>query len=363
MNIAFRVDASSRIGTGHFMRCLTLADALKERGGTSRFLSRNLPDHLRGLLDSRGHTLLALGSGDGIADGGLAHSAWLGTSQQADARECIEALHDLTCDWLVVDHYALDERWETPLRQRAKNIFVIDDIADRNHDCDLLLDQNFVPNMAGRYENKTALGCRRLLGPRYALLQPVYAELHEQAIPRDGLVRRIFVYFGGADADNLTGRTLEAFSALNRPELFLDLVVSSDSPHLEDIRQRIDGSSNVRLHQNLPSLAPLMMLADLAVGAAGATSWERLCLGLPSLVVTLADNQAPIASELAENGLAYSMGGKDKASAAEIRRQLESILQNGGGHECSSLCLAMVDGRGIGRVIAAMEDNSAGEPA
>lgn len=363
MNIAFRVDASTRIGTGHFMRCLTLADAIKERGGTSRFLSRNLPDHLCGLLDSRGHTLLPLGPGDGVADGGLAHSAWLGTSQQADARECIKALHDLTCDWLVVDHYALDERWETPLRQRAKNIFVIDDIADRNHDCDLLLDQNLIPNQANRYENKISPGCPKLLGPRYALLQPVYAELHGQAKPRDGPVNRIFVYFGGADVDNLTGRTIEAFFALSRPDIILDLVTSIDSPHATDIRDRIKGSNNIRLHQNLPSLAPLMMRADLAVGAAGATSWERLCLGLPSLVVTLAENQTPIALELDRQGLACSMGGKNEASVAKIRESLEWILQNGRSRGCSSLCLAMVDGLGVDRVIDAMKQNSAEEDA
>ena len=172
MNIAFRVDASTQIGTGHFMRCLTLADALKQHGAKIRFASRHMPEYLRDMLVVKGHEFMLLDSSpsDAISDG-LSHANWLGTSQHADAQDTVQALSGQTWDWLIVDHYALDARWESALRQTAKNIFVIDDIADRQHDCDVLLDQNLYADMDSRYTGKVPAHCQLLLGPRYALLR------------------------------------------------------------------------------------------------------------------------------------------------------------------------------------------------
>jgi len=354
MNIAFRVDASSRIGTGHFMRCLTLADALKERGGTSRFLSRNLPDHLRGLLDSRGHTLLALGSGDGIADGGLAHSAWLGTSQQADAQACIEALHDLPCDWLVVDHYALDERWETPLRQRAKNIFVIDDIADRNHDCDLLLDQNLYSESSARYEGRTPKGCRILLGPRHALLRGEFASQRQVTSARAGTVQRLLVFFGGIDERNFTGKTLEALSLIARQHLKVDVVIGALHPFRDEI-QSACSSLGFSCHVETSRIAELMAAADLSVGAGGTAVWERMSLGLPTFAIPTAGNQIRQLQDLAILGLVYSpqIGNPGPDS---IRAHVMGLLENPALIQAlSRAALRTVDGRGVERVLGCLE--------
>ena len=181
MNIAFRVDASTQIGTGHFMRCLTLADALKQHGAKIRFASRHMPEYLRDMLVVKGHEFMLLDSSpsDAISDG-LSHANWLGTSQHADAQDTVQALSGQTWDWLIVDHYALDARWESALRQTAKNIFVIDDIADRQHDCDVLLDQNLYADMDSRYTGKVPAHCQLLLGPRYALLRDEFRQLREQ---------------------------------------------------------------------------------------------------------------------------------------------------------------------------------------
>src|SRR3990172_6780187 len=139
MNVVFRVDATVQIGTGHFMRCLTVADALKQRGAQIRFISRLLPEYFRGMLTAKGLEFMPISGGSSatITDG-LAHGHWLGTGQDADAHESSHALSDRVWDWLVVDHYALDARWESALRQTATCILVIDDIADREHDCDVL---------------------------------------------------------------------------------------------------------------------------------------------------------------------------------------------------------------------------------
>jgi UDP-2,4-diacetamido-2,4,6-trideoxy-beta-L-altropyranose hydrolase len=355
MKFSIRVDASSQIGTGHFMRCLTLADVLKQRDAQIRFISRHLPGHLRNMLTAKGHQFMPLNgsSSEAISDE-LPHAHWLGTTQHADAQDTIQALSDQTWDWLVVDHYALDQRWESAMRASVGHIMVIDDLADRHHDCDLLLDQNLVAQMHTRYADKVPPACGLLLGPEYALLQPIYAELHDRIPPREGPIQRILVFFGGADGDNLTGRTLAAFLRLGRPDIEVDVVITADSPHTEVIRQQAVGHGNIHLHSGLPTLAPLMTKADLAVGAGGATSWERLCLGLPTLVVTLAENQCPIADGLSQRRLIRWLGNQDAVDESAIAQALDKLVQRGLDNDWSLRCLAAVDGNGINRVRAAL---------
>ena len=188
-HIAIRTDASCQIGTGHFMRCLTLAEALKQHGAQIHFISRELPVYLRDMLAEKDmdFTLLADNAKASPIDD-LAHSAWLGTSQAQDAQDSIQALADKAWDWLIVDHYALDMRWENALRKAAKQIMIIDDIADRQHDCDVLLDQNFYADMQSRYSGKVPAHCQLLLGPRYALLREEFRHLREQIKPRTCLL-------------------------------------------------------------------------------------------------------------------------------------------------------------------------------
>jgi UDP-2,4-diacetamido-2,4,6-trideoxy-beta-L-altropyranose hydrolase len=165
--IAFRVDANSQIGTGHFMRCLTLAVALKQCGAQIRFVSRDLPTYLRDMFVARDLDLVSLSSAEKEKPTrDLAHSHWLGASQAQDAKATIQALSDNSWDWLIVDHYALDVRWESTLRKSTKQIMVIDDLADRQHNCDVLLDQNLYRDMQTRYSDKVPAHCRLLLGPR-----------------------------------------------------------------------------------------------------------------------------------------------------------------------------------------------------
>ena len=186
-----------------------------------------------------------------------------------------------------------------------------------------------------------------LLGPGYALLQPVYAELHDRIPPREGPVHRILISFGGADSENLTGRVLAAFLSLSRPDIDVDVVIPGSSPYASGIQDLVAGHANIHLHRNLPSLAPLMAKADLAIGAAGTTSWERLCLGLPALVVTLAENQRPIADGLHRQGLVRWLGHKDEVTEQSLRRALTELIEEGIDEEWSLRCRSTVDGKGI----------------
>ncbi len=356
MRVAFRADASREIGTGHVMRCMTLATALRDRGADVSFVCREHPGHLCALLETRGFAVSRLPVAPSPSWNGAepSHAGWLGASWPDDAAATHAALDEGkgAVDWLVVDHYALDHRWERELKARAAQIMVIDDLADRAHDCALILDQNLVPEMDGRYDGLVPESCGRLTGPQYALLQPEYAELHDRTPPRRGPVRRVLVYFGGADQANVTGRALSALGSLRVPHLAVDVVVRAGMTLADFPEARV--VCDVVLHDSLPSLAPLMAQADLSIGAAGGTTWERLCLGLPALVVSLAENQRSVASALHDRGLVRWLGDETQVTSAVIADALRAAVDQGVDEQWSRRCRETVDGRGVSRVCAVL---------
>ena len=327
MRIAIRVDASVQIGTGHFMRCLTLADALKQQGAQIRFVSHRVPEQLRKLLDARGYELALLNKSqsEGTTDRFL-HSSLLGSSQARDATETIQALSDLTWDWLVVDHYALDADWESAMRPAVGKIMVIDDLADRLHDCDLLLDQNRYEGLQRRYEGLVPDHCERLLGPRYALLRPEFAAARKTLRRRDGRVRRIFVFFGGSDLSNETAKALEAIRLMNRSDIAVDVVVGASNPRGDQIREICQRMPNTCFHLQVENMAELMALADLAIGAGGTTTWERCCLGLPTLALVLADNQREVVEAMSAAGAMRNVGWHADVTSTGLAEALRMAL-------------------------------------
>jgi UDP-2,4-diacetamido-2,4,6-trideoxy-beta-L-altropyranose hydrolase len=353
MKFVFRADASPRIGTGHIMRCITLASELRRRGAECRFFCRLLDRNMLQRIQGEGFEAVALP--DLIeAETWKGIEPWLYVPWQIDAEQTINALAGSKPDWLVVDHYGLDAQWEKALRPLCGRIMAIDDLADRQHDIDLLLDQNLVANLDKRYIGKLPEQVITLLGPRYALLQDDYAGLHMNVKPRTDNVRRILVYFGGADTADLTGRTIRVILGLRRNDIQVDIVGNSNNPFYESWQALAQAYGNLTLHESLESLAPIMTKADLAVGASGATSWERLCLGLPALVITLADNQRPIAKELHQKGLVKWIGHFDSVSDAEIAVALRKTLEKPLPPRWSRKCLAIVDGLGTRRVASVL---------
>jgi len=358
MRVVIRVDASEVMGSGHVMRCLALAGELRERKTDVAFVCREHPGNLCLLIEQQGFIVFRLPVASFIigTDDALAHAHWLGATWQDDADRTRAVIAGLLVmpDWLVVDHYGVDFRWENALRTAVGDIMAIDDLADRMHSAGLLLDQNLVERMGDRYADKIPIGTGLLLGPCYALLQPSYAGLHDRMPVRQGPIRRILLYFGGADAHDLTGRALAAFLQLDRNDVVVDVVVPASSPNTEGIRRLAEGKANVHLHGYLPSLAELMARADLAIGAAGIVSWERLCLGLPALVVTVAENQRAIAEELERCGLIRYLGHHDGVDESAIETALAGLLGQRSSEEWSRRCLMAVDGRGAARVGAVL---------
>ncbi len=355
MNIAFRVDASPQIGAGHVMRCLCLADALRTRGATVRMVSRQLPPALGEMLAARGHEMAAIGGpADPPAADDLAHASWLGTTQAADAAATAAALAPLAWDWLVVDHYALDARWETSLRRHTRRILAIDDLADRAHDCDALLDQNLHGDLDSRYVAHVPGTCQLLLGPSYALVRDEFTRARGRARRPAEEVARVLVSFGGVDAGNLTGAAVAALTQVGIRTA--DVVIGAAHPQRAAIEAECR-SQGFACHVQSSRMAELMAAADLAIGAGGITTWERCCVGLPALAVAVAGNQRGIIDEAARQGLLYTLRGE--ATAAALALHLRALLDNPRLRELlSRRGMEAVDGQGVDRVARALDSAS-----
>lgn len=355
MRIAFRVDSSAAIGTGHLMRCLTLAQRLREQGADVLFVMRDLPGAMLKRPELAGFECAVLPppSGGGCSDG-LAHSAWLGTDQATDARETLAVLGN-GVDWMVVDHYAIDRQWHSVVRQRAAKIMVIDDIADRSHDCDLLLDQN-LQNAPDRYSELVGYQAQTLLGPRYALLRDRFAELRPRALAkRREKLERLLIFLGGVDAAGATLLALEAIQAAGIDNLQLDVVIGPANPDRDRIRHWCGSRPNVQLFEGGVELADLMLEADLSIGAAGSASWERCCMGLPTIVVTVAENQREGATALARAGAVIWAGDKDSIATANLAAILD-LFRFCPDHvfPLADAAAKLVDGEGCRRVVQEM---------
>ena len=364
MKFLFRTDSSNIIGSGHVMRCLTLAKALEVRGAECHFVCRDHVGNMAELIVEQGflvHLLDSLLSGpvretDKHGVDPDPYLEWLGATWQVDAAQTKQQIPDDSYDWLVVDHYGIDQSWETELRTRAKRIMVIDDMANREHDCDLLLDQNLVDGLLTRYRTLIPKDSACLLGPEFALLQSDYPIAHHSAAPRVGPAKRLLVYFGGADQKNLTGMAISAFQELDRNDIQLDVIINSRSPFKLSIQEQVEGLKNVTLYEDVPSLAGLMLKADLAIGGGGATCWERCCLGLPAYVVTLAENQVPIAKTLQAEGYVKWLGDANDLSIESLKSRLADALNNGNTlADWSTRCRSLVDGKGAERVAAILK--------
>ena len=340
------------------MRCLALADELRTRGANCLFVCRQLEGNLIEHIRSEGFCCRVLTKPRQIDcfldEAPVHHSHWLEVSWQTDAAETIDFLEDASIDWLIVDHYALDARWEKMLRPHVCWMMAIDDLADRFHDCDLLLDQNLISGRSEQYKQKLPDGCKTLLGPQYSLLRPNFRELRACVSPRIAPIRNILAYFGASDSYNLTGRAVSAFLKLRRSDIKFTVVLNSNCLFVNEVREMVKFQKNIRLLNGVPSLAPLMLQADLAIGASGTTSWERCCLGLPSLVISVADNQKPIAAELHRHQLVCWLGHYDDVTETVISDALRDVLATQDLEEWSRACMEVTDGEGSRRVAEAL---------
>jgi UDP-2,4-diacetamido-2,4,6-trideoxy-beta-L-altropyranose hydrolase len=309
VKIVFRTDASVQIGTGHVMRCLTLADALRLEGADCTFISRNHTGHLIEIIRQRGHHVVPLATPESLqantSNDSLRHADWLGTDWMTDASDTQHAIGPHMVDWLVVDHYALDQQWERTMRSHCQRLMVIDDLADRVHECDLLLDQNLGRTDAD-YRRLTPSSATIFVGPRYALLRPEFSILRKESLVRRTRpqLKHLLITLGGVDKNNVTGRVLDALTHCELPsDLEISVVMGSRAPWLEKIKNSaVEMPCPTRILVNVENMSQLMTDSDLAICATGGTVWELCTLGLATCTLAIAKNQEAAAHALQTAG-------------------------------------------------------------
>lgn len=344
------------------MRCLTLAEELRARGADCHFICRLHPGHLVMLIRSSGFTVneLPMGTVDfqpALDDGKAltAHAQWLGCDWWTDARQTQEVLAAMKPDWLVVDHYALDARWETSIDSCVKHLMVIDDLADRSHACNFLLDQNFYVDMTTRYLGRVPPACEMLLGPNHVLLRPEFTQIRQNIRKRSGQIRRILVFFGGSDPTNQTRNVLTALLILDLPDVDVDVVIGSSNPNRLELEKICGSMPKVELHCQVANMAELIERADLGIGAGGVAMWERCYLGLPTITVVFADNQLRTTEDVAKIGVIKYLGRSTAFTANDYAKAIKEMIDSPDEMRLmSEVSLGLVHD-GTGQVADAME--------
>lgn len=365
MNIVFRCDASIQIGTGHVMRCLTLADELSRQGAKCYFICREHEGNLIKLIADKGYEAYKLKIESEIShyekkdnEPVLFHSKWLGSTQEEDAKQVLDIIGYIQPNWLVVDHYALDSYWEQKIRPHCNNILVIDDLADRRHNCEILIDQTFNRNKRDYYDLVPKY-CEILCGTTYALLRPEFSEWREYSLERreNNILQHVLINLGGVDKDNITSRILKSLKQVPLPKSCkITVVMGTTSPWLTNVitkANQLPWSTEVKT--GVSNMAELMANSDLAIGAAGSTSWERCCLGLPTIMLVIAENQLLIAKNLEDSG-AVKVILNDYSLTQILNEYLCQFIQNPEKLKAMSQSSAdILDGYGTYKVIEQMK--------
>jgi len=365
LRIAFRADASVEIGSGHVMRCLTLAGALRAKGADCRFITRDLPGNLIARIGAEGYPVTPLpapapGTQAEPAPPPFAH--WAGVPHAQDAAETLAALAG-GADWLVVDHYALDARWERAACPPGTKLMVLDDLADRAHDCDLMLDQTLGRAQA-EYDALLGPRTRRLIGPEFALLRPDFAACRPASLKRraDGRLTHLLVLMGGMDAENTVSDVLTGLRGGDLPPgAHVTVVLGSSAPHLaavRDLAARMPFPVDIRV--DITDMPALMEATDFAISASGLISYELICMGVPALLVPVSDIQEKVAAETCRIAEARVAEGWRAAPAERIgaaaRQYLAHLRALPPAQRRSG---SVVDGLGAARVVSQMLEGGA----
>lgn len=288
MNVIIRVDASVQIGSGHVVRCLTIAKKLHETGCHVQFWMEPLEGNLIELVAREGFSNIT-------------------SAKQADL--------------YIIDHYQLDKEWEQSIRIYTKKIAVIDDLA-REHDCDLLLDQNAVSNFETRYDGKVPEYCIKLLGPKYLIMRDEFIKERKKLRKRDDKVGRLLVFMGGTDPTNETMKVLLALEGYTFEHV--DIVVGNGNPQKKKIEESCK-QRGYHYHCQIGYMAKLMQQADFAIGTGGSSMWERCYVGLPSSATIVADNQSSTTIYAEQLGIVKNLGWHEQVTTETYKELLVNL--------------------------------------
>ena len=362
ISVFFRVDCSTVIGSGHIVRCLALAAYFYRYNAQIYFITAEpLPQHIHD--DHPEYVFYSFADADVLggslaeesiaaADDGpeLAHDHFRTFSQLYDANASRSIIERNGCDILIVDHYGLDSRWQEKLRHCVGKLVVIDDLADRYHSCDFLIDQSRPATREADYASLLAPSTVRLIGPNYTLLRPDFIISPDERNIRTR-VDNLLVFFGSIDADNFTAATLNVLSETIWRDKDITIVIGAQNPHSASVSV-LAAAMNAKVIVQTKQMSDLMMAADIAIGAAGSASWERAATGLPSLVVSIASNQDAVLDTLVSHGVAMALP-KTKDEYAAALTDAINVLETSTDLivTMSEKSYELCDGRGIERIV------------
>lgn len=314
-DIYFRADSSIDIGTGHIMRCLTLADVLRKKGSKIHFICREYKGNINHIIKKRGY---------------IVHGLPPRIMNKTDMLLTEEILKkkNRRPDWLVSDHYGIDASWETHIKGCVQRLMVIDDFTDRRHNCDLLLNQNLYKDMEKRYKGMVPEGCRMLLGTQYTLLREQFLALRKRRKGFNKDIKRIMIFIGGTDSENVTMKALEAVKLLNRSDTEIDVIVGATNPRGNNIKRMCDTIPNTHYYCQIDNMEELLFKTDIAIGSGGSASWERCFVGVPSIIMNFADNQKEISENLHRKGIAVNLGWHNTLKPKDIADAVLDLIGN-----------------------------------
>lgn len=330
MNVFIRTDASIEIGTGHVQRCLVLAEELLKKNIKPSFICRELNGNLIGYIRGKGFRVISLPPiNSRSSDENENITNWMQQYWEIDAYQTKNQIMKQagSINWLIIDHYGIDRKWERMIKPVVKRIMVIDDLANRPHDCDVLLDQNLCRNKDNRYKKLIPTYTTTLLGLKFLLIRQEYRKV-KCINKRNNHVKRILISFGGSDPTNETMKAISAIKLVNHSDIIVDVVIGYSNPHYSAITKYCNKIPNINVHFQIDYFAKLMAKADLAIGSGGSTSWERCYMGLPTITIETAANQSEILSYLSEIGVICHLGRSDTVTKEDIAETVIKLIND-----------------------------------
>ncbi|ETT41088.1 GCN5-like N-acetyltransferase [Paenibacillus sp. FSL R5-192] len=350
MKFFIRADASEQLGIGHVMRCLALSEELIKHDYEVIFICKEANPLITRLIREKGCDLLLIDTPIFI-DG--EHES------EHVVQLIINGYHVEQEDWLIVDHYSLDITFEQNLRKVFANIMVVDDLADRSHDCDILLDTSSNVSKRDTYDRLIPSSAIQLLGPEYTLLRGEFIEKRETLNPQDERgINNIFVCFGGTDPTNETIKTIKALQPIMNENIQVNIVLGKPNLRIEQWMTR-NKSEYMELFIQPDSIAAIMSSSDLAICAGGGMTWERYCLGLPGLVIAVAENQLELAQQGQLLGIDKYIGQSESVQEQDITQIFMQTINHGEWlKEARNKAMALIDGKGASRVVKLLTEHT-----
>jgi len=333
-NVAFRVDSSFHIGSGHVMRCITLANALlKDMSVNILFFCRSYEGNVIDVINYNGFEVIAMVANESPKKNDSSYQTWLGATQDTDAEEFITAANKYGInkfDLIVIDHYATSEKWERKVSSITDCIAAIDDLANRRHFCDFLIDQNYFKNYESRYNSLINKETKKLLGPNYTLLREEFSDLQKELPPFEKRFTKkiVTIFFGGTDPDNHSEKSLRGLLAKLGESYNINVILGKSNPNIARLKKYEKQFVQVTVYIQVNNMSQHIGQSLLFVGAIGATTWERCLCGTPGLVSSVAENQIQAAIDLHEITAHYYLGKAENLSEDDYGNAALMLLNN-----------------------------------